>query len=145
MLTGGASSTYGADAVSGVVNFIMNTHYEGVKIDAQYGMFNHSNHDDIAQGIVSAAGSPVPTGSVNSGYRKNVSFVAGSNFADGKGNATVYATYDNQASNIGGQFDYSACSLSHGGERRSVRRIRHECRRHFPRLQLLRQYPPQYC
>ena len=114
VLTGGASSTYGADAVSGVVNFIMNTHYEGVKIDAQYGMFNHSNHDDIAQGIVGAAGFPVPTGSVNSGYQKNFSFVAGSNFADGKGNATVYATYDNQASNIGGQFDYSACSLSHG-------------------------------
>jgi iron complex outermembrane recepter protein len=116
VLTGGASSTYGADAVSGVVNFIMNTHYEGVKIDAQYGMFNHSNHNDIAQGIVAASGFPVPTGSVNSGFQKNVSFVAGSNFADGKGNATVYATYDNQASNIGGQFDYSACSLSHSSK-----------------------------
>jgi len=116
VLTGGASSTYGADAVSGVVNFIMNTHYEGVKIDAQYGMFNHSNHNDIAQGIVAASGFPVPTGSVNSGFQKNVSFVAGSNFADGKGNATVYATYDNQAANIGSQFDYSACSLSHSSK-----------------------------
>lgn len=111
VLTGGASSTYGADAVSGVVNFIMNTHYEGVKIDAQYGMFNHNNHEDLYQGIVGAAGFPVPTGSVNSGFQKNVSFIAGSNFADGAGNATVYATYDNQAENIGGQFDYSACSL----------------------------------
>jgi len=114
VLTGGASSTYGADAVSGVVNFIMNTHYEGVKIDTQYGMFNHSNHEGLYQGIVSAAGFPAPTGSVNSGFEKNFSFVAGSNFADGAGNATVYATYDKQAQNIGGQFDYSACSLSHG-------------------------------
>ncbi|HEX3951854.1 MAG TPA: TonB-dependent receptor [Steroidobacteraceae bacterium] len=113
VLTGGASSTYGADAVSGVVNFIMNTHYEGVKIDAQYGMFNHSNHETQFQNLVAGSGFNAPTGSVDSGFQKDVSFIAGSNFADGAGNATVYATYNNQAENIGGQFDYSACSLSH--------------------------------
>jgi outer membrane receptor protein involved in Fe transport len=111
VLTGGASSTYGADAVSGVVNFIMNTHYEGVKIDAQLGDYNHSNHESLYQGIESAAGQPAPSGTVNSGQQKDVSFVAGSNFADGAGNATVYATYDRANSNIGSQFDYSACSL----------------------------------
>jgi iron complex outermembrane recepter protein len=111
VLTGGASSTYGADAVSGVVNFIMNTHYEGVKIDAQLGDYNHSNHQSLYQGIESAAGQPAPSGTVNSGQQKDVSFIAGSNFADGAGNATVYATYDRAASNIGSQFDYSACSL----------------------------------
>jgi outer membrane receptor protein involved in Fe transport len=113
VLTGGASSTYGADAVSGVVNFIMDTHYQGIKIDAQYGLFDHNNHESLYQGIVSNAGFPAPTGTVNSGFQKNFSFVAGSNFADGAGNVTVYATYDKQAANIGGQFDYSACSLSH--------------------------------
>ena len=113
VLTGGASSTYGADAVSGVVNFIMDTHYQGIKIDAQYGLFDHNNHESLYQGIVSNAGFPAPTGTVNSGFQKNFSFVAGSNFADGAGNVTVYATYDKQASNIGAQFDYSACSLSH--------------------------------
>jgi iron complex outermembrane recepter protein len=111
VLTGGASSTYGADAVSGVVNFIMNTHYEGVKIDAQTGVYNHNNHESLYQGIESAAGQPAPSGSVNSGQQKDVSFVGGSNFADGAGNATVYATYDKAASNIGSQFDYAACSL----------------------------------
>ncbi|HEX3602588.1 MAG TPA: TonB-dependent receptor plug domain-containing protein, partial [Steroidobacteraceae bacterium] len=115
VLTGGASSTYGADAVSGVVNFIMDTHYEGVKIDAQYGMFNHNNHETLYQNLVAGSGFNSPTGSVDSGFQKNVSFIAGSNFADGAGNATVYATYDKQAQNIGGQFDYSACSLSFGG------------------------------
>jgi iron complex outermembrane receptor protein len=111
VLTGGASSTYGADAVSGVVNFIMNTHYEGVKIDAQLGDYNHNNHESLYQGIEAAAGQPAPSGTVNSGQQKDVSFIAGSNFADGAGNATVYATYDRAASNIGAQFDYSACSL----------------------------------
>ena len=111
VLTGGASSTYGADAVSGVVNFIMNTHYEGVKIDAQYGLYNHSNHDRQLQGLVADAGYPVPTGSVNAGFGKNVSMIAGSNFADGAGNATFYATYDKQNSSLGAQYDYGACSL----------------------------------
>ena len=36
VLTGGASATYGADAVAGVVNFIMLKNFEGVRIDAQY-------------------------------------------------------------------------------------------------------------
>src|SRR5262249_30751050 len=33
VLTGGASAVYGADAVAGVVNFIMNRNFEGVRID----------------------------------------------------------------------------------------------------------------
>src|SRR6202789_2649927 len=115
VLTGGASSTYGADAVSGVVNFIMNTHYEGVKLDAQFGDYNHNNHESLYQGIETAAGQPAPSGTVNSGQQKNVSFIAGSNFADGAGNATVYATYDKYNANIGSQFDYSACSLGFVG------------------------------
>jgi iron complex outermembrane recepter protein len=115
VLTGGASSTYGADAVSGVVNFIMNTHYEGVKIDTQFGDYNHSNHQSLYQGIESAAGQAAPSGTVNSGQQKNFSFIAGSNFAEGAGNATVYATYDKADANIGSQFDYSACSLGSVG------------------------------
>ena len=33
VLTGGASSVYGSDAVSGVVNFIMDTNFTGVRLD----------------------------------------------------------------------------------------------------------------
>src|SRR5438874_9946446 len=33
VLTGGASSVYGADAVAGVVNFIMDTNFTGLRID----------------------------------------------------------------------------------------------------------------
>jgi outer membrane receptor protein involved in Fe transport len=38
VLTGGASATYGADAVSGVVNFILKDNFEGVDARAQYGV-----------------------------------------------------------------------------------------------------------
>ena len=38
VLTGGASAIYGADAVTGVVNFIMKDNYEGFGIDVNYGI-----------------------------------------------------------------------------------------------------------
>src|SRR5207237_779371 len=47
ILTGGASSTYGADAVGGVVNFILNDKYQGVKFTAEYGFYNHHNSNGI--------------------------------------------------------------------------------------------------
>jgi iron complex outermembrane recepter protein len=112
VLTGGASSTYGADAVAGVVNFIMNTNYEGVKLDVGYGMYQHSNHESLYSGIESAQGDATPPNSVNTGFNKNLAFTAGSNFADGKGNATVYATYVTQAAVLQSKFDYSACTLT---------------------------------
>ncbi len=56
ILTGGASSVYGADAVAGVVNFVLNTHFEGVKIDTSYSFFNHSNNNDLAQSTLASWG-----------------------------------------------------------------------------------------
>lgn len=111
VLTGGASATYGADAVSGVVNFILNTHFEGVKIDANYGMYEHGNHNTYDQSIVNAAGDGPIAGTVDSGFNKDLAVLVGSNFADGKGNATGYMTYTNQASVLQRPFDYSACTL----------------------------------
>jgi iron complex outermembrane receptor protein len=113
--TGGASAVYGADAVAGVVNFILNTHFEGVKIDAGYHMNEHSNTNTYAQSLVQAAGDAVPDSRVDTGFGKNVSILMGSNFADGKGNATVYATYDLQGATLQSKYDYSACSLSPAG------------------------------
>ncbi len=46
VLTGGASAVYGADAVAGVVNFIINTHFEGVRVDAGYHINLHNNDQD---------------------------------------------------------------------------------------------------
>ncbi|HVE01187.1 MAG TPA: TonB-dependent receptor plug domain-containing protein, partial [Sphingomicrobium sp.] len=45
VLTGGASSVYGADAVAGVVNFIMDTNFTGVRFDGQYSFYQHNNKD----------------------------------------------------------------------------------------------------
>lgn len=46
VLTSGASAIYGADAVAGVVNFILKKDYEGVEIQASYGDSEASSADD---------------------------------------------------------------------------------------------------
>jgi iron complex outermembrane receptor protein len=114
VLTGGASSVYGADAVAGVVNFVLNTHYEGVKVDADYGFYRHSNNDQSDIAALEAFGSPVPPSTVDTGQQKQLSIVAGSNFADGKGNASAYFEYFNAGAAVGYQFDHAGCTLIGG-------------------------------
>src|SRR6202035_40837 len=109
VLTGGASAVYGADAVAGVVNFILNEHFEGVKVEAGYHFNQHSNDDQSGVApFVTAVGDQLPTGNVNTAFGKNASVLMGSNFADNKGNATAYVTYDNQGAALQNKFDYSA-------------------------------------
>ena len=112
VLTGGASAVYGADAVAGVVNFVLNTHYEGVQLNANYGFGQHKNDNQNELNALAKFGAPKPDGTVDAGFNKDVSFVGGSNFADGKGNVTVYATYLNSAPAVGNQYDYAGCTLN---------------------------------
>jgi outer membrane receptor protein involved in Fe transport len=62
IVTGGISAVYGADAVSGVVNFVMKKNFEGVKARLQYGVGDEKRKPE--NWIASIA--------------------AGSNFADGR-------------------------------------------------------------
>jgi len=114
VLTGGASAVYGADAVAGVVNFILNTHYEGVKIDANYAFNMHSNNDQSQLQYLQDFGAATPQSTVNTGQTKDISILAGANFADGKGNATTYFTYLNSSPAVGYQFDHAGCTLIGG-------------------------------
>ncbi|HEV7358834.1 MAG TPA: TonB-dependent receptor, partial [Steroidobacteraceae bacterium] len=100
------------DAVAGVVNFVLNTHFEGVRIDSNYGFNRYSNNHGDLLGLLAAKGDPIPQSTVDAGINKDVSFLAGSNFADGKGNATVYATYLKTSPAVGYQYDYAGCSLN---------------------------------
>jgi outer membrane receptor protein involved in Fe transport len=115
VLTGGASAVYGADAVAGVVNFVLNTKFEGVRVDANYGFGQHKNDAAGPIDALTRKGIDLPPANVNLGHTKDVSFLAGANFADGKGNATVYATYLNAQPVVGSQLDYAACTLNSPG------------------------------
>jgi iron complex outermembrane receptor protein len=117
ILTGGASSVYGADAVGGVVNFKLNDHFEGVKLVADAGIYQNSNGN--TQGVNSdliASGpnyTPAPS-NVWAGAQRELTFIAGLNSPDGQGNATFYAGYRNVLPVIQSQYSVSACTLGSG-------------------------------
>jgi iron complex outermembrane receptor protein len=114
VLTGGASAVYGADAVAGVVNFIMNDNFEGVRVDAQYSMYQHSQHSDAIADLVRARDFALPDSNVTDGKAKDITFIAGINTPDGRGNATVYVGYRELDALKQDQRDFSACSLGSG-------------------------------
>lgn len=70
VLTGGASAVYGADAVTGVVNYVMKQDYEGWEINSQAGVSSRGD-----------------------GFTADVSGAWGANFDDGRGNVTMAAGY----------------------------------------------------
>lgn len=117
VLTGGASSTYGADAVAGVVNFIMDTDFTGIKLDAQYGFYQHDNRNKITPPLLDArtnagfSGFGYPTGSVADGGQFSASIAMGGSIDDGRGHVTAYAGYRKVDPVTQDRRDYSACTL----------------------------------
>ncbi len=46
IVTGGASAAYGSDAVAGVVNFILNREFEGIRATGQYGASEQGDNEE---------------------------------------------------------------------------------------------------
>ena len=113
VLTGGASSVYGADAVAGVVNFIMDTNFRGLRIDAQASTFMHDNgaSDRILNANV-ARGFRPPSGLSTNGGAQDISVAFGAGFDDNRGSIMAYATYRKQDAVLQSSRDYSFCSLA---------------------------------
>ncbi len=113
VLTGGASSVYGADAVAGVVNFIMDTNFRGLRVDAQASTFMHNN--DVRDGILNAniaRGFRAPHGMSTNGGAQDISVAFGAGFDDNRGSIMAYATYRKQDAVLQASRDYSFCSLA---------------------------------
>jgi outer membrane receptor protein involved in Fe transport len=112
VLTGGASSVYGADAVAGVVNFIMDTNFTGFRLDGQASVFNHHQHAN--QDITNAnelRGFFPPNGWSTNGGAQDIAGVFGAAFDDGRGHVQAYATYRKQDPVLESTRDYAFCSL----------------------------------
>ena len=71
VVTGGASASYGADAVAGVVNFILDDKFEGAKLDMRIGETRYADARNA-----------------------HVTFAAGHAFMDGREIARGLASYD---------------------------------------------------
>ena len=84
VLTGGASSVYGADAVSGVVNFILKDDFEGMEANVGYNITEKGDAETL-----------------------NASMTMGANFDSGRGNATVNMSYTDRSALFQGDRDFS--------------------------------------
>jgi len=107
VVTGGASAVYGSDAVAGVVNFIMDRDFDGVRVDAQYGFAAHDNDNQGVQNLLNSAGIPVPKSGLD-GFTYTATAIVGTEI-NGKGNITAYASYSKQTPILSGQRDYGTC------------------------------------
>ena len=113
VLTGGASSVYGADAVSGVVNFVMDTDFEGFRLDTQYSVYNHQNRGNSEYtDALNASGYPYPKHLNTDGGTFDATAVFGAGFDDGRGHVTAYLGYRKIDAVTQAKRDYSSCSLS---------------------------------
>jgi outer membrane receptor protein involved in Fe transport len=71
IVTGGASSVYGADAVAGVLNFVLRKDFEGLEIDARYREINQDGQANM-----------------------NVAVLWGQNFLDDRLNVYAFAEHE---------------------------------------------------
>ncbi len=86
VITGGASATYGSDAIAGVVNFILRD-IEGFEASVQYGI---TDRDD--------------------GETKSVSLAAGGKFDDGRGKAEMMLSWNDRGFIYNGGRQFSSIS-----------------------------------
>lgn len=111
VLTGGASSVYGSDAVAGVVNFILETRLEGLRLDGQVSFYQHINRDET--GLTAAlrqAHFPFPKGNTVDGGNQDMNAAIGHGFFGGRGHVTLYAGYRNLSKVTQDERDYSSCT-----------------------------------
>lgn len=121
ILTGGASAVYGSDAVAGVVNFILNDRFEGVQIDLNQSFNQHKQQNTGGIGsLVTARGATNPKefrvpGDIGADGRSvDGNILMGGNFADNKGNATVFLGFKKDDALLQSERDFSACTVSSG-------------------------------
>ncbi len=111
LLTGGASSVYGADAVAGVVNFVLDTEFQGFRGEVHWNGFQHNNSNATAASINQARGFPYPTGSITNYGGTNFNLAVGGKFGEGKGHASAFVDYRDIGDIMKDQRDYTNCSV----------------------------------
>ncbi|MCH8322082.1 MAG: TonB-dependent receptor [Proteobacteria bacterium] len=89
IVTGGASATYGSDAIAGVVNFILKDDFEGLTANAQYSIYGKGDGEKIY-----------------------VDATMGANFADGRGNVMINVSWFKQNPVFQGDRAFSAVACT---------------------------------
>jgi iron complex outermembrane recepter protein len=112
VVTGGASATYGSDAIAGVINFVMKRNFDGFQVSGQLGENWHSQHNSLTQNLEREDGITPPTGDIHDGKNKTFDLIYGASLAEGKGNVTAYFTYLQADPVPSGNRDFGDCQLN---------------------------------
>ena len=112
VLSGGASSVYGSDAVSGVVNFILKKNFDGVELNANYNFYNHQNRENAVTDAARRSFFQTPLGMTNDGARMDVTLTAGKSFLDDRVNLTGFFSYRQADLLPQGARSWSACEVT---------------------------------
>ncbi len=83
IISGGASATYGADAVAGVTNFIMKKNFQGLEMDGNVGLNQHG-----------------------SGLEYTISGIMGADFDDGRGNISIALSTNKREATYQRDYDF---------------------------------------
>jgi outer membrane receptor protein involved in Fe transport len=117
VLTGGAAAVYGADAVAGVVNFVMNDDFDGISLNVGTSGYQHNNNNKYIQGLMDDEGYDYDSGNTGiDGESYSIDFTVGGAFGSGKGHAVGYVTYNRQVELLQASRDYSSCALGGDGQ-----------------------------
>jgi outer membrane receptor protein involved in Fe transport len=119
VLTGGASAIYGSNAIAGVANYILNDRFEGIQGEVNYGFYNHQQQGthgiaDIirARAVTNPAQYKVPGDKSSDGESLTAHLMIGGNFANDRGNATVFFGYRDDQELLESERDFSACAVA---------------------------------
>ena len=110
IVTSGASAVYGSDAVAGVVNFITKKDFEGFEFDYQYSTNYNKNDNGYMENLLAEADFFDP-GATTTGAASLMSVLMGVNSDDGRGNITLFGTYEDMEEMLGKDRDTGACTL----------------------------------
>lgn len=115
VMSGGGSSVYGADAVAGVINFVLRRDFEGVELSVGASGYQHNNGHSRMRELQDEQGVEYPTGSGIDGETYTIDFVGGGSFGSGRGHASVYASWRKNEEVTQDARDYSSCTLNNTG------------------------------
>ena len=114
VLTGGASSVYGSDAVAGVVNFILDDEFEGFRASVTHSFYQHTNDNDEFRDLVQSFGYAQAPGDVTTGETNKVAIAFGGSVFEDRGHITGFMERTDTSPILQGDYDVSACALTRG-------------------------------
>lgn len=111
VLTGGASTTYGSDAVAGVVNFHLNNHFNGLEITETGDIYQHSQSASVNRLLASSNELNPPTvpGSQLDGGTSDTTVIFGTKLDGGRGHLTMYMDYRQTAGVLNAKRNFLGC------------------------------------